>query len=66
MKRRNFLECCMLSLVAAAAKAKGVALETEASGSGRLKFGVISDIHPDIMHDGEHRLQVFLEAAAKN
>ena len=66
MKRRNFLECCMLSLVAAAAKAKGVGLEAEASGSGRLKFGVISDIHPDIMHDGEHRLQVFLEAAAKN
>ena len=66
MKRRNFLECCMLSLVAAAAKAKGVSLEMETSKSSRLKFGIISDIHPDIVHDGKHRLQVFLEAAAKN
>lgn len=63
MKRRNFLECCALALVAAAAKAKGFNPETQSSGTTSLKFGIISDIHPDIMHDGEHRLQVFLDAA---
>lgn len=66
MKRRNFLECCMLTLVVAAAKAKGANFEMEASRAGRLKFGIISDIHPDIMHDGDQRLKVFLKAAAKN
>lgn len=30
-----------------------------------VKFAVISDIHPDIMHDGEKRLQDFLNAAEK-
>lgn len=66
MKRRNFLECCILTLAAAAVKAKGVNFETEEAVSKRLKFGIISDIHPDIMHDGAQRLQVFLDAAVKN
>lgn len=66
MKRRSFLECCMLTLVVAAAKAKGIPVGTEASGAGLLKFAVVSDIHTDIMHDGEKRLQDFLAAATKN
>lgn len=66
MKRRNFLECCLFTLVAAAAKAKGADMEMQTSKSNRIKFAVLSDIHNDIMHDGEKRLKVFLEAAAKN
>lgn len=31
-----------------------------------IKFAIISDIHPDIMHDGEKRLQDFLDAASKS
>lgn len=31
-----------------------------------VKFAIVSDIHPDIMHDGEKRLQDFLNAASKN
>lgn len=65
MKRRNFLAHCALTLVAAAVKAQGLNQEAQVSGSTSLKFGIISDIHPDIMHDGEHRLRVFLDAAAK-
>lgn len=64
MKRRNFLECCMLTLVATAAG--GAGLERAIVNAGKLKFGIISDIHPDIMHDGERRLRAFLEAAVKN
>lgn len=66
MKRRNFLECCVLTLAAAATKAKGVNFEEQASNASLLKFGIISDVHPDIMHDGEQRLQTFLEAATEH
>lgn len=34
--------------------------------SQKLKFAIISDIHQDIMHDGDQRLATFLEAARKN
>lgn len=30
-----------------------------------VKFAIVSDIHPDIMHDGEKRLKDFLNAAQK-
>lgn len=36
------------------------------SNNKPLKFAVISDIHNDIMHDGEKRLKDFLAAAYKN
>lgn len=31
-----------------------------------IKFGIISDIHPDIMFDGDERLQKFLDEAQKS
>lgn len=31
----------------------------------KLKIGLISDLHVDIIHDGSHRLQVFLEEMEK-
>lgn len=31
-----------------------------------LKFAIITDIHQDIMHDGEERLQDFVDAAREN
>lgn len=31
----------------------------------KVKFGIISDIHPDVMHDGTQRLKAFLDYAAK-
>ena len=32
---------------------------------GKIKFGVFADLHLDIMHDGEMRLQDFLDSARK-
>lgn len=32
------------------------------SRSGVLRFGVIADVHQDVMHDGERRLGMFLDA----
>lgn len=29
---------------------------------GAVRFGVISDVHQDVMHDGEHRVRCFVEA----
>lgn len=36
------------------------------TSSKSVKFAIISDIHQDIMHDGEERLQSFLHAAKEN
>ena len=32
---------------------------------GSVKFGIFADLHVDIMHDGEERLRVFLNAARR-
>lgn len=39
-----------------------------ASGSGsgqRVRFGVVTDVHKDIMHDADERLQTFVDKASK-
>jgi len=36
-----------------------------AAGPRRIRFGVISDVHKDIMHDADERLSAFVRAARK-
>jgi len=60
--RREFL-----SAAAAAAAAVFVApqlrrLRAEAPADGRIRLGLISDVHQDVMHDGVERIAAFVEA----
>jgi 3',5'-cyclic AMP phosphodiesterase CpdA len=59
LNRRQFLArasgtACALSLPLPAL--------ARASGKGKLRIGMISDIHQDVMHDGMKRLAAFLDA----
>ena len=44
----------------------GVALASVRRLGGPVRIGVIADLHHDVMHDAESRLDVFLEAMAVN
>ena len=61
--RRAFLESAALASVAIALPRRSfAAIRTLATP---VEFGVIADLHHDIMHDGEARLATFLAAMAK-
>jgi calcineurin-like phosphoesterase family protein len=50
---------------AAAAAAAGALPSTVMSRPKPLTFGIIADIHQDVMHDGEARLEAFIEEMKK-
>ncbi|MDG2125983.1 MAG: metallophosphoesterase, partial [Verrucomicrobiales bacterium] len=58
MNRRRFCR----ATVAAGVVSPVAAWPVHAEESGVLKFGVITDVHQDIMHDAEERLGVFAQA----
>ena len=61
--RRAFLETAALASVAIALPRRSfAAIRTLATP---VEFGVIADLHHDIMHDGETRLDAFLAAMSK-
>lgn len=68
--RRDFLRISLmglagfsiLSAIPGSAAAADIATPLK---SRKVKFGIISDIHPDIMHDGPERLAAFLKEARK-
>lgn len=66
MNRRNFLEYSLLTLAAVTAKAGKIEMGVPPLKLNTLKFGVISDLHNDIMHDASDRLNAFLRAAMDN
>ena len=60
--RRDFLKTSSVSLLSLAIPESILALfPTE----GKLKIGLISDLHVDIIHDGAQRLQIFLQDMEK-
>jgi predicted phosphodiesterase len=65
MERRKFIRNMTLGssilILPASLKASSMAHGSER----RVKFGVISDVHNDVMHDGEYRLRTFLDDARK-
>lgn len=56
--RRRFLQT--IALVPAVLEAWG------AEKSSRVRFGIITDVHQDVMHDGVERVRAFGEAMAKS
>ena len=56
MNRRQFLSSVTLSLPA---------LLRAKESEGVLRFGVITDVHQDIMHDGVQRVSAFVDAMAR-
>jgi len=59
LKRRHFLT---RSLGAAAALTLPLPALARSTAKGKLRIGMISDIHQDVMHDGMKRLAAFLDA----
>lgn len=55
--RRNFLKTSSVSLLSFAIPESMLGLF---SSGEKLKIGLISDLHVDIIHDGKERLQIFL------
>ena len=60
--RRDFLK---VSSLAGAAMVLPINVFSANTGREDIEIGLIADIHQDVMHDGEERLQVFLDAAKK-
>ena len=63
LNRRGFLH--RLAVAPAVATALGTNRSDAAAsppGSGRVRFGMISDIHPDMLPDGLERVQAFVAA----
>jgi len=64
MKRREFVKNASLASAA-------FVLPWQLSGQNsikpeKLKFGLIADVHQDIMHDGVERLQAFIDESKNN
>ncbi|EAR02441.1 metallophosphoesterase family protein [Maribacter sp. HTCC2170] len=60
--RRNFIK---LSTLAGAAMVLPIEVLGSKTRGLTIEIGLIADIHQDVMHDGEQRLQAFLEEAYK-
>ncbi len=56
--RREFLSAAAAVFVAPQLRR----LRAEAPADGRIRLGLISDVHQDVMHDGVERIAAFVEA----
>lgn len=61
IERRDFLNVSMMSTAAALYPFERVHGD-DTKCVEPLRFGVIADVHKDVMHDADHRLQVFVDA----
>ena len=59
--RREFLHTAWLGASAALLPSHRV-VGDDAKSEAPLRFGVIADVHKDVMHDADQRLQVFVDA----
>lgn len=65
MQRRRFLASTAAAagtLLAAPALRR---LRADAPATGKIRLGLISDVHQDVMHDGVERIAAFVEAMEK-
>jgi len=58
--RREFLSAAAAAAVFVAPQLRR--LRAEAPADGRIRLGLISDVHQDVMHDGVERIAAFVEA----
>ena len=65
MNRRNFVKNMSFGAAASLLPSSIMALEINGPKNESLKFGIIADVHKDIMHDADQRLASFIEAASK-
>ncbi len=61
--RRRFLQSLAAS---AAALSFPLPLPAAESRSGKLRIGLISDVHKDVIHDADSRLQTFVDAMKRD
>ena len=64
MKRRNFIKNTAIASGAIVLPWQLSGKETAAKPK-KLRFGLITDVHQDVMHDGENRLKVFIDESNK-
>ncbi len=60
--RRDFLK---MSSLAGAAMVLPIDVFANSKLRENIEIGLITDVHQDVMHDGEERLQVFIDEASK-
>lgn len=69
MKRRELLKNIGLTAGAITlgnAASVATAMVSENTGKGnKIRFGICADVHQDVMHDGEQRLQIFIDEMSK-
>jgi len=63
MQRRRFLTSAAAGTLLAAPALRR--LRADAPASGKIRLGLISDVHQDVMHDGVERITAFVEAMQK-
>ena len=68
--RRNFIQKLAVGSLMIAPITKAIAASSPVSLNAdpakvKIRFGICADIHQDIMHDGERRLQVFIDDMQK-
>lgn len=59
--RRNFLQHLALGSLALTPINQLTAMPTAEISKPKIRFGICTDIHQDIMHDGESRLKTFID-----
>ena len=63
MERRKFIRNLTIGTSVAALPIGISAKNALSNPSKKVRFGIITDVHNDVMHDGEYRLRSFLNAA---
>lgn len=59
--RRNFLQSIALGSLALTPLNQLAAMPAPANRKTKIRFGICTDVHQDIMHDGEARLKTFID-----
>ena len=63
MERRKFIRNLTIGTSVAALPIGISAKNALSNPAKKVRFGIITDVHNDVMHDGEYRLRSFLNAA---
>ena len=63
MERRKFIQNLTIGTSVAALPIGVSAKSALSNPAKKVRFGIITDVHNDVMHDGEYRLRAFLNAA---
>lgn len=63
MKRRNFINASLAVSTALILPIRIKATDLPNNEKKKLRFGICADVHKDIMHDGDSRLEEFIDEA---